>query len=121
MAVSVTKTDAGGAIVHDADADSTGENDVRGGPTTLLGVKVVNPDATIYYLKLYDHLAPNIGTTDPVEVIQIDASEDVAYSVNGGAGLPFTVGLSFAVVAEGGTAGTTDPTNPVLVTLETSS
>ena len=121
MAVTVTKTDAGVAIVHIADCDETADNDVRGGPCTLLSVKVDNSaNAALSYLKLYDDLAPNVGTTVPEEIIQIDASEDLSYSINGGKGLVFDTGLSIAAVTAGGTGGTTGPTSAMLVTLETS-
>lgn len=121
MAVSVTKTDAGPAIVHIAVCDETAENDVRGGPCTLTHVNVNNSGnaAEIEYLKFYDHLAPTVGTTVPIEIIQIDAGEDLSYTLNGGAGLAFATGLSVAAVTGAGTAGATGPGSAMLVTLET--
>lgn len=120
MAASATKTDAGPAIVYIADCDETPENDVRGGPCTLMHVNVDNSlNDALTYLKLYNALAPSVGTTVPEEIIQVDNEEDLSYSLNGGAGLAFETGLSIACVTAGGTAGATGPGAAVLVTVET--
>lgn len=132
MAVSVM--DMGDtAIVYDADADEVPENDVRGGPCTVYGAYIDNSvtDASPMFLKLYDDIAPTVGTTDPDEVIPVEGNGtgdaktlndgDALILLNGSMGVPFTVGLSFAVTDAGGTAGAGGPgADTVKVTLVTS-
>jgi hypothetical protein len=131
MAVSVM--DMGDmAVVYDADADEVAENDVRGGPCTVYGVAIDNSqaDAAPMFLKLYDNIAPTVGTTDPDEVIPVEGNGagdtetvndgDAFILLNGSTGIPFTIGLSFAVTDAGGTAGAGAPGDLVKVALLTS-
>lgn len=104
-------------LVKDTDADATAENDVNTGAATVYIIKVdnVNNGSQAVFLKLYNNVAPTVGTTAP----------DMVWRVPGGAaptimiaeGINFATGLSFACVTAGGTGGTTSPTNDVAVSL----
>jgi hypothetical protein len=95
---------------------STATADVFGGPCRLLAVHVVNGDAAVLYLKLFDNLDPTLGTTDPDEIFAVgsSANKPVAEFPNGKA---FKNGLSLGFVTTGGTAGTTGATGASTVTL----
>ena len=123
MAVSIAELTST-TIVSDTDADETSENDVRGGATTLYGIYADNTANTgLVYLKFYDNVNPTVGTTDPDMILEIEGSSggvnggDVFIPINGGTGMAFANGLSFACVTTGGTAGTTEPTSAVKVAL----
>lgn len=105
----------GAAIIYDSDSDGTGENDVRGGATTVYQVDVDNSaNAAASYTKLYNSASPTIGTTAPDFVLMTPASVRRVHTL-GLEGVAFGTGLSFATVTAGGTAGTTNPTSNVLV------
>lgn len=118
-------------VVHKATANATAENDVRSGATTLYGYFIDNngTDAPKAYLKLYDALAPTIGTTDPDWIFDLEGTGtgdsqklndgQTFVVLNGGTGISFATALSLAVVTAGGTGGTTDPTVTLNVTLIT--
>jgi len=109
-------------IVKDADADEVVEKDVLAGPCTLKHVHVTNGNAGVVYLKFYDDIAPVVGTTAPEEVLQCVGSGTEGgvtdFLINGGKGLRFENGLSYACVTAGGTAGVTGPTSTVSVVVQ---
>lgn len=119
-------------IIRNTDANGTVEKDVRAGPTTLYGMYVDNTgtDSAPAYIKFWDHANPTIGTTPPDFVFEIEGSGsgdandvnggNVFMVLNGGSGISFTTGMSYAVVTAGGTAGVTDPVTTVKVDLEAS-
>lgn len=114
MAVSALKYDDG-AVVYDSDADTTAENDVFDGPVTTLRVHAFNDSGAVAYLKLYDALAPTVGTTEPVWVIMIPSGASLSRELD----RAFTVGLSFACSDTAGKATGSNPgSNGVTVTLE---
>lgn len=103
-------------VVKDADADSTVEKDVMSGPCRVTHIKAVHTGAAVVYLKLFDDLDPTLGTTAPDFDFKIPASGNGAIEfgipINGGAGIPFDNGLSFACINEAGTAAGAQ-TNPI--------
>lgn len=109
----------GANIVRDADSDGTAENDVRGGAATLYMVDVDNTaNGAATYTKIYNNVAPTIGTTVPDVVIMTPASVRRVVAFPGG--LAFSTAISMASTTAGGTAGTTGPTSDVIVLLVTS-
>jgi len=107
---------------HDVLADSAGEVDLSGGASVALYAASIdnsqNKDPV--YLKLYNATGPTFGTTAPDWIIKCAAGEKRVQSFGSRAsGRTFATGLSYCVVAEPGTAGTTSPTNPVGVHLAT--
>lgn len=122
MAVTTTplSNPVGANIVLDTDSDATGENDVRSGATTIFIVDVDNTlVGAVTYTKLYNALAPTIGTTAPDVILRTPASVRRVF-VLGLEGVNFPTGLSFASVTAAGTAGTTSPTADVTVRILTS-
>lgn len=102
------------ALVVDSDCDATGENDVRAGATTVYLVQVNNTaNGAATYVKMYNALAPTIGTTAPDMVLMCPASVQRSFAFPDG--IAFGTGLSFAGLTTGGTAGTTSPTSNVEV------
>lgn len=121
MATTPTITKAkwsGVTLIKDADANGTVEKDVMEGPCRLTHVAFTSSiPAEVLYLKFYDDANPVVGTTDPVLVLEIPITAPKDFPINPGVGLVFETALSFALVQEAGTAGTTDPTNTEVVVL----
>lgn len=111
------------SIIYDSltEAGRDNENDVMSGPCRLTHIRVKNGDAAILYLKLFDNVNPTLGTTAPDFVFMIPSSGTQAsfdIPVNGGAGIKFNNGLSYAIVTTGGTGGTAGPTAATLLVLQ---
>lgn len=113
----ITRSDYPGfSVVKDVDCDSTPERDVMSGPCRVTHIHVNNPNAAeAEYLKLFDDINPVIGGSDPDFIFEIPANGTFDIPINPGEGIAFQNGLSFALVQEAGTAGTTDPTSNVTV------
>ena len=69
------------------------------------------------YFKMYDSISPVVGEDDPDIIIRCVGNEKTEVAII--KGMEFN-DLSFAVVAESGTAGTTNPANAVEVKMVTS-
>lgn len=104
-------------LAYDATSNATAENDVFGGPCILHEIIAFNDDTTYRFLKLYDDLAPVVGTSTPDEIVRLEG--DTTTPLNGGRthvrvnppdGLKFVNGLSFGTMDAGGTAGTNGAT-----------
>lgn len=127
MGISVAELSAT-AIVQDTVATNALETDVRSGPTTLYGIYVDNTANTgLVYLKFFDAVNPTLGTDAPDMVLEIEGSTggtsavgDVFIPLNGGTGMAFANGLSFACVTGAAHTDTTAPSATVLVSLVTS-
>lgn len=107
-------------IVRDTDADATSENDVSSGAAVLYAVQInnsANASATSY-LKLYNNIAPTVGTTAPDMILFAVGGATTNYAFP--KGISFGTGLSFACLTTAGTAGTTNPTSDVSIILVTS-
>ena len=103
-------------VVEDTDSNATSEANVNSGAATIYGIRIDNTNnpSVPVYLKMWNATAPTVGTTAPDMVIPCGGGKVVkALCPKGDA---FGTGLSFATVTDGGgTAGTTNPTNPVNV------
>ena len=95
----------------DDDADATVAKNVGGGPVRLYGVYVSNTAYAVkVYLKIWNHVNPVVGTTPPN--IQIPVPVSGVHSAIWKGGLPLSVGLSYAVTTDAGTAGVANPATP---------
>lgn len=95
------------SVVKDDDANATVEKDVMAGPCRVTHIKVKNDNSgtpTVVYLKLYDDLNPTVGTTAPDFDFKIPSGVEFSLPLNGGKGIKFVNGLSFACIKEAGTA-----------------
>ena len=84
---------------------------------TLYQVQIDNSANSVpNFVKLYDTAgAVVVGTTVPDHLIRVPAN--VSRTILCPEGLAFANGIAVATVTAGGTAGTTSPTNPVIVRL----
>ena len=104
-------------VIVDTDADATAENNVADGACTIHSVMIENlSNAVLEYLKVYNAVAPTVGTTDPDMILPVNASDIVVYTFKDGMAF-FTTALSYACVTAAGTAGTTSPGSNVKVTI----
>ena len=119
--MAVTKQDmdltTGLTVVRDTDADSTSEADMNTGAATLYLVSIDNSANASQknYFKLYDAVAPTIGTTAPDMIIPCPGGSTVTLAIL--EGLSFATGISAACVTTGGTGGITNPTSDVITVL----
>ena len=69
------------------------------------------------YVKLWDVASGSVtlGSTAPASVLVAPAATKICYTFPPGFGLVFGTAVSWACVTTGGTAGTTSPTNDVIV------
>jgi len=89
---------------------------------TLLGLEADNSQNTDdSYLKLWNiATVPSVGSSVPDWVFRIKGGEKLLLQFDSdGTGVAMSTGVALACVTAGGTAGTTSPTNNVLVTLKT--
>lgn len=121
---SPTLRDLDGAVMAaDADADENVVKDISSGAATLLEVRVDNSaNSAITYIKLFDNVAPVLGTTAPDMILPTEASTgpnggENVFSINPSTGVSFSNGISYAAVTAGGTGGTTGPTSACKVEL----
>jgi len=108
----------GTKLVVDTDANATAENAVTSAAGSIFQVDVDNSGNgdNACYLKIYDNASPVVGTDPPDQIVKCPVNTRISWVCPDG--LPFN-DLSFAVVIEPGTAGTTAPTNPVTVKMVT--
>jgi hypothetical protein len=118
LSVSSQVAPVGTKLVVQTDANSTPNNAVTSAAGKIYQIDVDNEanSDNAAYLKIYDNASPTVGTTPPDFVLKVPVNQRRNMVIPDG--LDFT-DLSFAVVTAGGTAGTTDPTNPVVVKLVT--
>lgn len=104
-------------IVQD-DANSAPNNSVTSAAGSIFQIDVDNEanSDNPAFLKIYDNASPTVGTTPPDFIFKVPVNQRRSMVIPDG--LDFN-DLSFAVVTTGGTAGTTDPTNPVAVKMVT--
>jgi len=117
MALSVSSQVAPVAtqFVLQTSATATADNNVVNAPATVFMIDVDNTAnlAEEVYVKLYNDAAPTVGTTAPDMVIM--TRRGVRRGVAIPEGTLFDTALSFACVTTGGTVGTTNPSNAVVV------
>jgi hypothetical protein len=80
-------------------AATTNATNVKGSAGQLGFVQVININAAVRYLKLYNKAtAPTVGTDTPVQTYAIPAATTGAgFTLNFGPGLEFTTGIGFAL------------------------
>jgi len=114
---SVASSYIGTTIIEDTDANDTVETAASSGGT-LYQVYISNTNNSgQVYIKLYEATAGSVtlGTTPPSFIFPCLAANTRQFDFP--TGLSFASNLSFACTTEPGTAGTTAPTNDVLVRL----
>jgi len=111
--------------VSQSDATSTVDTDITGGTNLVLTTVEIDcltnsvPGGETAYLKFYDNGNPTVGTSDPVLVFPVKGGERQMFQISGG-GYTFSTAISMACVTDGGgTAGTTSPTQNVIVNFTT--
>lgn len=113
-------------LVIDTDAGATAVRHVfrnsavaEGSSLSLEDMHIINNTsgalAGTVYLKIYDSLDPVVGTTDPEVIIMAPHGGAITVDISGGVTIENNV--SYAVVQEAGTAGTTAPGTTVTVHL----
>ena len=96
---------------------------IKSSSALLLSVKIDNSgnSGAASYVKLFNLASGSVtpGTTTPDEIIYVPASAVVTHEYFTGAnvGVTFGTALSAFCVTTGGTAGTTSPSNPVIVSV----
>ena len=108
----------GTKLVVDTDANAVPKTSVTGAAGSIFQVDVDNSGNgdNAAYLKIYDDPAPTVGTSAPAQIVKCPVNTRLAWVCPDG--LAFN-DLSFAVVIEPGTAGTTAPTSAVTVKMVT--
>lgn len=109
----------GTKLIVDDDACSTPNTSVTGAAGSVFQCEVDNSENSdnACYLKIYDNPNPTVGTDAPDFILKVPVNTRLSFVCPDG--MAFT-DLSFAVVIEPGTAGTTSPTESVTVKLVTS-
>lgn len=104
-------------VAIESDAEKTGTSNIFAGPCTVPLIVVDNTAnaAEAEYLKVYDHVAPTYGTTEPNWVFPIAAGAVVTIPLRLPVGTVFSNGISIACAQEGGKTTDTDPTAAVKV------
>jgi hypothetical protein len=106
-------------LVQEDAANATPRSNVTGAPGSVFMIEFDNsPNAQAAWLKLYNSASPVVGTTaaDLIVPIAANARRSVAIPQ----GLPFSVGISFAVTAGAAEANVASPVGPVIIRLATS-
>ena len=104
-------------VVLDTVIAATAERDVNGGATHVLAIVIANPNAAEdAHFKMYDNVAPTIGTTDPEFILFVPRNKTTVY-IFGDGECEFTTALSYALVTQAGTAGTTAGTGSYTMAL----
>lgn len=118
LSVSDQVPPVGTKLIVDDDAGASARTSVTGAAGLLYQIDVDN-SANVdnaAFLKIFDSANPTVGTTAPDYIFKVPVNQRRGLVIP--EGVAFT-NLSFAVVVSGGTAGTTAPTNPVIVRMVT--
>lgn len=99
------------SLLKDADADEVVVKDAMQGPCRVTEIQVLGPTSATGYLKLYDDANPTVGTTVPDYVLPVTVAGTAVKTTYTFPDTPlvFRNALSWALVQEAGTAGTTAP------------
>lgn len=111
-------------VMSDSVSQTAPIRNVQEGPATLMFAFLDNGDNSTeeVFLKLYDNIAPTLGTTEPdfVFPVQISSKDDggmVPIAINPPNGIKFDNGVSYACAKEAGVLTTTAPTAVLKLTL----
>lgn len=117
LSISTQVSPIGTKLIVDTVANATAKNSVTGAAGTIYMIDIDNTGNSVAsFLKIYDSASPTIGTTVPDYVFRIPSSQRRCIAIPEGLG--FT-DLSYACTTAGGTAGTTGPTNAVVIRMVT--
>ena len=108
----------GVGLYIDVELDASAET-IASGSTVLYCVEVDNSaNSEDVYVKIYTS-SPTVGTTAPHIIFRVPGGEVLPY-IPSGRGSGITVaGIYIVAVTTGGTAGSGNPTNPVLAKILT--
>lgn len=114
LSVSTQVSPVGSKLIVETSAGATPNNNVTGAAGTLYTVDIDNTGnpADPAYVKVYDDVAPVVGTTPPDLILEVPPNNLGSFVMP--RGWAFSA-LSFACVTSPGTAGNTAPANPVIV------
>jgi len=107
LSVSTQVNPIGTSLIIQDNATNVADNNITGAPATLYMIDIDNTVAAASYVKLYNAVAPTVGTTDPDWIIMIPGLTRRAVAIP--EGVLFSVGLSMACVTAGGTSGVLPP------------
>ena len=113
LSLSPVIADVGGTHAVQTSATSTVDS-LTTSAGSIFKVEIDNSaNSSAVYLRLWD-VTPGVtvGDTDPSWVFMCPASVTRVYSCAKGS--PYATGIQVACVTTGGTAGSTNPTNPVI-------
>jgi hypothetical protein len=109
-------------VVEDPLVNATSQDDVApgGGAGVLFSAQINNTAnaAQDVYFKIWNNLAPTVGTTAAHMVLKGPAGTTKCYSIP--QGIAFGTAISYACVTTADTAGVTNPTNAVSIILQIS-
>lgn len=110
-------------LVQQTDCDATMNQDVTGGTNLTMTTVEIDaktnslPAQETAFVKFYATSSDTVGTTAPIMVLPVLGGEAAVYQISGG-GYTFSSSINVACVTDGGgTAGTTSPTQNVIVRL----
>ena len=106
-------------IIEDTAVTSTAVTNVTGAAANLYYVEIDNTANTVAsFVKFYNNASPTVGTPPPDVALRpvAGAKEYFVFPTS----IAFATALSYACVTTAGTAGTTSPTNSVIVRMATS-
>lgn len=106
-----------GTSIYENESSNATFSVVSASGVTLYGVEVDNRNNDVaVWTKLYDNATPTVGTTDPEMCVRAGAGKIVTVHYGRQGVGNFGTAITEATVTEGGgTAGTTSPTNAVIV------
>ena len=103
---SITQTDF---LLNDTGVAASAVDNLFGGAATIHTLFITNAGA-VAYVKIYDHVDPNVGSTVPDIILTVPASTQTVWNIIEGVEL---TNVSYACVSAGGTAGTDAPAGAV--------
>lgn len=105
-------------MISETALGATADNNVADGGATVYAVVVdASAAGAATYVKLWNNVAPVVGTTDPEMVLMVPTGgrKQFLFTV----GSAFSTGVSMAALTTGGTAGVTPPSGSVIVDVVT--
>jgi len=102
------------------DVDGSAAGTEIGTTPKVYSVEIDNTaNTTAVYFKIFDAASITVGTTVPRDVIKVPKAVKLIWFVNSGLGDTFTNKMFMSCVTTAGTAGSTNPTSNVKVTVWT--
>lgn len=118
LSVSVQANPVASKFIEQTDCNSTSNDDVTGTEGTIYLVEIDNTaNDEAVFLKIYDDVSPTVGTTEPDHIVKAKVNDVTTVSIP--EGLDYD-NISFACVTTGGTEGTDDPEEKVVVRIKVS-